>query len=198
LTPPEERPEVFLVWPGGKEVPRPTPVAGYTLQVLTPSRDPWWIEIHRRAVPTFVPADLEAWLQRYRRLALPGGILVAIEDGTGEPVATAGSLADSREGLFPDGGQLGWVATVPEHRGRGLSGWLCALATLRLQEEGFRRIFLSTGEDMPAAIRVYLRLGFVPCLLDMRQRDPWARICRAVGAPFDPERWPTREEYLVS
>jgi GNAT superfamily N-acetyltransferase len=190
-------PELILVWPRGREVPRPAPVAGYTVTPLPAAEDTAWIEIHRRAVPAFRERDLETWLARYRGLALPEGILVAMDATTREPVATAGSLVDPEKGVFPGAGQLGWVATVPEHRRKGLAGWLCALTTLRLREEGFRRIFLSSGEDMPAALGVYLRLGYVPCLHSPGEQDRWDRICRDLGAPLEPDRWPTRQEYLA-
>jgi mycothiol synthase len=88
------------------------------------------------------------------------------------------------------------VATVPEHRGRGLATWVSALATRRLLEDGFRRVFLCTGDDMPDAIRVYLRLGYLPCLYASDQRDRWSCICESIGAPFAPDRWPTHEEYV--
>jgi len=189
-------PDIILVWPGDRELPEPVPVPGYSVRALPPALDSWWVDIHRKAVPSFAEPDLVRWLERYRSLALPEGILVATDEATQEPVATAGSLAHSKDGMFPDGGQIGWVATVPEYRGRGLARWLTALATLRLRRDGFRNVFLCTGEDMPAAIRVYLRLGYLPCLYASDQRDRWGRICAAIEKPFEPERWPTVQEYV--
>ncbi len=132
---------MVLVLPADCRVPEPTPVAGYSVRPLPRALDSWWIDIHRRAVPGFGVPDLESWLERYRSLALTRGILVATDNVSGDPVATAGSIANSKDGMFPDAGQLAWVATVPEHRRHGLAHWLCALATLRLQQDGFRRIF---------------------------------------------------------
>jgi len=149
-------------------------------------------------VPSFGVPDLTRWLQAYRALSLVDGILVATDELTGEPVATAGSLANSRGGMFPGAGQLGWVATVPAHRGRGLATWLCAQATSRLVDEGFRRVFLCTGDDMLDAIRVYLRLGYVPCIHASDQAERWSRICEATGCVFEPDRWPTPAEYMSS
>lgn len=190
-------PDIILVWPPGRDVLVPEPVEGYSVQALPKARDAWWIDIHHQAIPQFKVSDLEGWLSTYRSLALENGILVATADETNEPVATAGSLANSKGEMFPEGGQLGWVATVPGHRGRGLATWLCAIATRRLREEGFRNVFLCTGDDMPAAVRVYLRVGYVPCLYASDQRDRWARICEATGSSFVPDEWPTPEEYLA-
>lgn len=191
-------PDIILVWPQGRAIPEPEPVVGYSVRVLSRALDTWWIDIHRKAVPAFGVSDLKIWLEHYQRFALAQGVLVATEDATQEPVATAGSLADSKRGMFPDGGQLGWVATVPEHRGRGLANWLCALATSRLQRDGFKRMFLCTGDDMPTAIRVYIRLGYIPCLYAVDQRERWAQICQVTKTPFEPDRWPTLEEYVAT
>ncbi|NNE08967.1 MAG: GNAT family N-acetyltransferase [Gemmatimonadetes bacterium] len=193
----EGRPESVLVLPREQEVTAPEPVAGYSVQGLPRALDSVWIDIHRKAVPRYARPDLVNWLERYRRLSLSEGILLATEDATREPVATAGSLANPKDEMFPDGGQLGWVATVPEHRGRGLANWLCSLATIRLRSDGFKRVFVSTGEDMPEAIRVYMRLGYVPCLFAVDQRERWMRICDDIGSPFEPDRWPTLEEYAA-
>jgi mycothiol synthase len=189
-------PDIILVWPLGRDVPDVAPVPGYTVDVLPPERDEWWIDIHRRAVPSFGRDDLAGWLERYRRLAPADGVLVATDDATGEPVATAGSVASSGHVVFPDLGQLAWVATVPQHRGRGLATWLSALATARLARDGHRRIFLCTGDDLTAAIRVYLRLGYLPCLYASDQPARWERLCAAIGTPFTPDDWPTPAAYL--
>jgi len=172
------------------------PVGGYSVRSLPRSLDSWWIDIHRKAVPVFGESDLKGWLERYRSLALPRGILVATDDASGDPVATAGSIANSKDGMFPEAGQLGWVATVPDHRKRGLASWLCALATIRLQQDGFKRIFLCTGDDMTPAIRVYRQLGYLPCIYASDQHSRWARICQLIDMPFEPDHWPTPEEYL--
>lgn len=190
-------PDIILVWPHGRPRPEARPVSGYSLRAMRDDddrdgdaeADAWWIDIHRRAVPSFKEPALREWLARYRRLALPNGILIAIDEATGEPVATAGSIANSKDGMFPGGGQLAWVATVPTHRGRGLAQWLSALATARLIDDGFTTIFLCTGDDMLAAIRVYLRLGYVPHLYAADQPDRWRAICDAIGRPFTPEEW---------
>ena len=190
-------PDIILVWPAGRAAPAAKPVPGYSVRDLPVALDAWWIDIHRLAVPSFRRADLESWLERYRELALTDGILVATDDASGEPVATAGSLANSKGGMFPGGGQLGWVATVPSHRGRGLAHWLSSLATKRLLDDGFDRVFLCTGDDMLDAIRVYRRIGYIPCLYASDQRERWARICEATKGAFAPQHWPTPEEYLT-
>lgn len=196
MSDPVGSPDIILVLPAGHEIPAPVPAPGYSVRSIPPSLDRWWIDIHRKAIPSFGEADLKVWLERYRNLALPEGILVVTENASGGPVATAGSIASSKNGMFPDGGQLAWVATVPEHRKRGLASWLSALATSRLQREGFRRIFLCTGDDLKPAIRIYLQLGYLPCIYASDQLFRWERICSQINVSYEPDRWPTPEEYL--
>ena len=190
-------PDIIMVWPKGRPQVVAKPVGGYRVDVLPAERDSWWIEIHRKAVPSWSEEKLREWLARYRRLSLADGVLVAIDEETGAPVATAGSIDDSKDGMFPGGGQIAWVATAPAHRGRGLATWLSGLATNRVLSEGFGRVFLSTGDDLTAAIRVYLNLGYVPCLYAADQEVRWAKICEAVEHPFEPSTWPTRDDYLA-
>ena len=147
------------------------------------------------ATPWFSKDDLRGWLVDYRRLALANGILVA-RDRNGDIVATAGSIANEKGGMFPRGGQLAWVATAPHHRRRGLSRMLCTMATARLVEEQFPRIFVVTGDDMPEAIKCYRSLGYVPCLYADDQVERWKAICDATGDPFEPDAWPTVEAYV--
>jgi len=188
-------PDILMVWPYRQAVPEAPLPDGYSLRSLGPREDQEWIRIHRLAVPSFGEAQLEGWLARYRELSLSNGILAAIDDSTGQPVATAGSIANSKQGMFPDGGQLAWVATIPGHQGRGLARALSAQATARLVRDGFRRVFLCTGDDLVPAIGLYRRIGYLPCLYAADQPDRWSRICSQLQVPFEPLRWPTLEEY---
>jgi ribosomal protein S18 acetylase RimI-like enzyme len=191
-------PDILLVWPRGQTCDAATPPPGYQLRTLTAALDEWWIDIHRLAVPAFARSDLETWLAHYRKLMLEDGVLVAVHTESGAPVATAGSLANDKQGMFPGAGQIGYVATVPEHRGRGLGRWLSTIATHRLLDDGYRTIFLCTGDDLTAAISVYRKMGYVPCMYADDQHERWQRICEAIGLPFEPECWPTVQEYLDS
>ena len=93
----EGSPDIILVWPDGQSVPEPVPVTGYSVRSLPRAKDSWWIDIHREAVPTFKPLDLERWLERYRDLSLPEGILVATDDATGQPAAQTETAGLARE-----------------------------------------------------------------------------------------------------
>ncbi len=49
---------------------------------------------------------------------------------------------------------------------------------------------------MTPAIRVYLRLGYLPCMYASDQQSRWAQICERIEVPFEPDQWPTQEEYV--
>jgi len=190
-------PEIILVWPKGQKKLKILAVGGYHLIYFEKENDSLWIDIHNKAVPSFNNSDLKKWYRRYSDLALEKGIIAAIDNKTGEPASTAGSLSNSKNGMFPNGGQLGWVATVPEHRKRGLAQWLCALATNRLLTDRYQNIFLCTGIDMLPAVSVYLRLGYVPCLYNENQRDLWRFIGKELNDHTIINNWIGLKDYLM-
>ncbi len=79
---------------------------------------------------------------------------------------------------YPGSGYLHWVGTNPDEQGKGL-GTLVSLRVLRhFKEMGLRDAVLETQTFRAAAVRTYLRLGFVP---EYRYGDPdgqlrWARL----------------------
>ena len=42
---------------------------------------------------------------------------------------------------------------------------------------------------MPAAIRLYTRLGFLPYIYTHDLLDQWNKICSEIGLPFEPNQW---------
>lgn len=73
---------------------------------------------------------------------------------------------------------------------------MSTIATIRLVEEGFKNVFLCTGDDMLAAIKVYLSIGYTPCLYASDQKSRWSDICHKIGLSYTPDEWPTPEEYI--
>lgn len=186
-----------LVWPASLQIPDPVPVAGYSLRVLTDDLEAAWVAIQRKATPRYEKSELTAYLEAYRQIALVDGILIAFDDATDEPVASAGAIEGSYCDIFPGGGELAWVATIPSHQQRGLSRWLNSFVTSRLRKDGFKALSLSTSGDMRAN-RAYCQLGYVPCLYAADQEDNWRQICAVTGTVFEPERWPNPQQYLTS
>ena len=91
--------------------------------------------------------------------------------------------------MYPGGGELGWLAGHPAHAGKGLGLAVSAAVTARLIEEGCEVVHLYTEDYRLAALKTYLKLGYVP-FLDMEGMfERWREICERLGWAFTPERW---------
>ncbi len=105
-----------------------------------------------------------------------------------EVVATAMALQDQLEfGCL--GGELGWLACDPAHRGKGLGQAVSAAVTVRLIRAGFRHIHLYTEHWRLPALKTYLKLGYVPFLYNSEMWEQWRTICEQLKWPFTPEAW---------
>ena len=83
--------------------------------------------------------------------------------------------------LWPCGGELGWLAGDPEHKGKGLGNIVCSAVVRRLLEAGYQNIYLLTDDHRLAAIKIYLRMGFQPLLHAEDMEERW----RAVAAQLE-------------
>jgi len=134
--------------------------------------------------PGWNDEKLAPWIARIP----PGSWFMAIHDASGGIVATAMGLHDHTPD-HPFGGELGWLASDPAHRGRGLGLAVSAAVTQRLIEAGYRNIHLYTEHWRLAALKTYLKLGYVPFLYLPEMPERWRVICEKVGWPFKPEEW---------
>ena len=89
----------------------------------------------------------------------------------------------------PFGGELGWVAGDPAHAGKGLGRAVSAAVTARLLDAGYRNIHLYTEDWRLAALKTYLKLGYIPFLYSAEMPDRWQAICTRLQWPFTPEAW---------
>jgi len=132
-------------------------------------------------------AGFETWgherLAMVLKMCIPQGLFFAVHDKTGEIAGTAAALHNPIA-LHPLGGELGWVAVAPHHRGHNLGYAVCAAATRRLLDAGYSDIFLRTDDFRLAAIRVYLRLGYIPFLHGPDMAGRWQAVCEALGVPW--------------
>ena len=122
-------------------------------------------------------------LQKARDACLPGGFLVVVHLDDRKLVATAMAMYSPLP-LHP-GGELGWVAADPEHRGKGLGYCICAAATKRLLDADYIHIYLRTDDFRLAAIKVYLSLGWTPFLFAPGMEARWRNVCRQLAWDFD-------------
>lgn len=169
LAPPQLR-LVYAGLPPEAGVPPP----GYAARGLTAEDGPAWAalldaggELGPWSVDrlTAATADLVADTQVF---ATHAGILVA---GAG--------VYDKSVSAW----EVGWIATHPDHRGRGLGRYVTAAAVAHACRLPLRPILLFTDDHRVGAIRLYLRLGFRPDLCHRSHRRRW----RAVGAGLPAE-----------
>lgn len=146
----------------GDELPEASAVPGYELIDGTSVAGAAWEETFNRSFADhwrFVPRGE----QEIVRGKPPELCLMAVTAPGGKPAAITlceveDYLSDSRPQPV---GLVGSVGTVPEHRRRGLAGWLVAGALPRLRDAGARHASLYVdGLNPMRAYDVYRKLGF--------------------------------------
>lgn len=87
--------------------------------------------------------------------------------------------ADDKYAPWPE---LGWVAALPEYRGRGLGRLVCLAVLHHAAELGHPGIFLMTDDHRLPAIRTYLGLGFQPWMYDETAPGRWGEVLKLLDA----------------
>lgn len=158
---------------------------GYLLRTYRPGDKPRFRRVMELSGwPGWDDEKLKPWLARI----LPEAWIMAVEQESGEIVASAMGLHSHTE-QHPFGAELGWVASDPVHRGKGLGRAVCAAVTARLLAAGYRNIHLYTDDFRHPALMTYLKLGYVPFLFRPDVADRWRTICAALNWPYTPETW---------
>ena len=181
--------QLQMVWPERlmDEPPEVTLPRGYALRTFEWGDEPRFCELMALAGwPGWDEEKLQPWLER----TLPDGWFFAAHAASDEIVASAMCL-HSHSTLHPFGGELGWLAGDPAHAGKGLGRAVCAAVTARFIDAGYTDIHLYTEDFRFAALRTYLRLGYVPFLFLPEMEERWRAVCEQVGWRFAPEEWPS-------
>jgi mycothiol synthase len=153
---------------------------GYSLRTYRDGDDEGYVNVMRSAgFDGWSPKSLANVLAK----SVPNGISFVIHNASGKIVATACSLHNPNA-RHPFGGEMGWVAVDPEHRGRRLGYITTAAATRRLLEAGYRNVYLLTDDWREPAIKTYLRLGYVPFLFHPSLERRWRDVCARLGIDF--------------
>lgn len=129
---------------------------------------------------------LDYWMNH----VLPEGFFFIEHKESGRLVATCMATHHPTK-RHPFAGNLGWLASDSDYQGRGLGYVISAAVTRRLIEAGYRRIFLETDDFRLPAIKIYLKLGWVPFLFQDDMPSRWQAVCQQLGWTFCPERWPS-------
>ncbi len=177
--------QLQMVWP--KHLRNAPPAvqlpAGYALRTYQPGDQPRFFQLMELAGwPGWKEEMLQPWLPRI----LPKGWFMVIYEESGEIVTSAMALQSN---VYPSGGELGWLAGDPAHAGKGLGLAVSAAVIARFIEEDLCDIHLYTEDYRLSALRIYLKLGFIPFLSTPGMLARWQTICDQLGWPFTPEAW---------
>ena len=113
---------------------------------------------------------------------------MAIHQASNQIVATSMAVHNYKK-VNPFQGDVGWIAADPAHTGRGLGMAVTAAVTTRFIEAGYRNIHLYTEDFRLAALKVYLKLGYIPLLYTPEMPARWQAVCTQLQWPFTPEAW---------
>ena len=185
---PKPPPQLQMIWPHGPQTPPPdtTVPEGYVLRNFRLQDAPAYYALMDGA--GFKNWNDEGLIRWFPRL-LPHGFFVVEHVPTGALVATAMAMRNPKP-LHPDGGELGWVAGDARHAGHGLGRAVCAAVMRCYQEEKIERVYLLTDDWRLPAIKVYLKLGWLPFLFLPDMEERWRVVCEQLKWPFTPEAWP--------
>ncbi len=108
----------------------------------------------------------------------PERVFIAEFDGV--PVGTGSAWLTPDE---PDVGYLHMLGVLREHHGKRLGLALTCAALCYTRDEGLDTQRLMTDDWREAAIRMYLKLGYDPLIVDRSQYKRWDAIARKLNQP---------------
>jgi mycothiol synthase len=183
-------PGLYMLWPGSRlaQPPLVELPAAYIMRTYTADDDPALINL----LSIGEAALTEKQWQDYKDRLLPNGLFLIVHRESQAVVATAGAGHNPNPGryYFPFGGELGYLAVHPSHRGQGLGRIISARVVKRLLAAGYASIRVGVQGFRLPAIKTYLKVGFVPFLHHEDLCPRWERICNQLQWPFMSETWP--------
>jgi GNAT superfamily N-acetyltransferase len=173
---------VQMVRPDLRGLPTYPLPSGFSMCPFRPGDETPWVHVIR-ASETFFEVKDSLFGEQFGA-DLPGAmkrVLFVVDEATGSPVAT--TAAWYGEGEYAGWGRVHWVAVLPEYQARGLGRGMISHTLALLSGLGHERAYLKTSTGRTAAIKLYLRCGFVPDLTaDDGAMDAW-RACGEAAPP---------------
>lgn len=187
---PDDTPQLEMVWPQQllNQPPEPTLPDGYHLRTYRPGDEARFYEVMASAGwPGWDDERLEPWKARI----LPASWFFAVHT-TSDSIVASSMAIHSHTPDHPFGGEVGWVASDAAHRSQGLGRAVVAAVVARFLQIGYRNIHLYTEDFRLPAIKIYLKLGFVPYLYTEAMPVRWQSVCAALDWPYTPDQWRTQ------
>lgn len=130
--------------------------------------------------------------KEYRARLLVDGLFLVFETATATLAASAGAIHHPCPGWyhFPFGGELANLVVHSGHRNKGLGRAMSALVLRRFLAAGYENIRVCGRADGLMAVRLYLKLGFVPFLYHRDVGPRWQKTCSELRWDYTPHRWP--------
>ncbi|HOU10711.1 MAG TPA: GNAT family N-acetyltransferase [Clostridiales bacterium] len=149
---------------------------GYAVRVLKDDEGVYWCSCFEKDDMGITELSQELFKTKMLDDSnVPAGSIIAVENKDHIPVATCTAQLKDGEPY------LHMVATSPQARGKGLGLAACAAALKMHIEQGRKGCWLITQDFRLAAIKQYLRLGFLPVLFHESLRGRWEVIAGQLG-----------------
>ena len=151
--------------------------AGCSLRPFDPQRDlPLWYDCLRGgALIDDCAAAADAFAREIEAIPdIDPARDILLLDRDGETIGTVTAFVYAKTNI----GDVHMVGVREDCRGQGLAKYLIAAAQKRLRARNVRFVSLTTGESRPAALRAYLRAGFLPVDYDYRMQTRWEALLR--------------------
>ena len=182
-----ERPQLHMIWPVDRpeKVVQPGIAPGYKIRIYQSGDEDSFLSL-------MVKTDFDPWDDEKLRYnvskIIPNGWFFVEEERSQELVGSAMCL-HNYSGKRPFTGDVGWLAVDPAHRSRGLGYSLIVYVTNRFLHAGYSQIQLHTEYYRLPAIRIYLKMGYLPVIPSAEIEALWEEVCEKIGWEFTPEKW---------
>jgi mycothiol synthase len=157
--------------------------AGYELRPMTLNDQPGYVEIMN------ANAQLGGWTpERVRELftgsenkmVLEGSYIITHAQSGRAAAVTSTMAPTKKESRY----SVGWVAVSPEHQGKNLSYQVCLAVLLYMKRTNISETCLLTDDFRLPAIKIYIKLGFVPEHAHESHPERWKTVYAKFGLPL--------------
>jgi GNAT superfamily N-acetyltransferase len=171
----EEYSSVSMTRENLEDIPQFPVPPGFSIRWFQEGDEVTWHEIQSMSERYLEVAPDLFWKEFGSETSILGERLFFLYDSRQRPIGTATAWFDKSYRGIPHG-RVGWLAIVPEMRGKGLSKPLMTILCNRLRKLGHQKTYLTTSTVRFPAIRLYSIFGFVPEIRDAQDQEIWDKL----------------------